>query len=78
MTFQAAIQATGTGALLRRQGDIAGSVEKLRFALRLSPTFALAHYQLGLALHEKHDEAQAAAEFENASKLDPRLRPPQE
>jgi Flp pilus assembly protein TadD/mono/diheme cytochrome c family protein len=78
MTFQAALQATETGALRRRQGDIDGSVEKLRFALRLSPNLGVAHYQLGLALHERHDDAQAAAEFDHASKLDPRLRPPQE
>ena len=76
LTLQAATQATMTGALLRRRGNVAGSIEKLRFAIRLAPNLALAHYQLGLALQEKHDDAQAAVEFGKASQLDPRLRPP--
>lgn len=76
LTLQAAGQATMTGALLRRRGNVAGSIEKLRFAIRLAPNLALAHYQLGLALQEKHDDAQAAVEFGKASQLDPRLRPP--
>jgi hypothetical protein len=34
----------------------------------------VAHYQLGLAMHEKHDDAQTAAEFDEAYQLEPRIR----
>lgn len=75
-TFQAASDAISTAALLRRQGDLRGSIQKLRFALSLIPNYALAHYQLGLALRQNHDDAGAVEEFGKAYQLDPRLRPP--
>lgn len=75
-TFQAATQLTGTGALLRRQGNFAEAAEKLQFALRLAPDFSPAHYQLGLTLLAEHRSAEAEIEFNRVA--DPRLRPPRE
>ena len=46
-------------------------------ALKLSPDFAPAHFQLALALRQKGEAAQASVEFEKAHELDPHLRPPQ-
>jgi tetratricopeptide (TPR) repeat protein len=53
-------------------------MEQLQSALKLAPNYAPAHYHMGLALRQKGDAAQAAAEFERAHQLDPRLRPPHE
>jgi Flp pilus assembly protein TadD len=77
MNRQAATLDTNTGVQQLRQGDVEGSIEKFRAALKLSPDFAAAHFQLGVALHEKGDVAQASAEFEKAHQLDPHLKPPQ-
>jgi tetratricopeptide (TPR) repeat protein len=73
MMFQAASQATRPPPLAPATGKHCCSVEKLPSALRLAPNFAVAHYQLGLALHEKHEGAQAAAEFDKAYQLEPRI-----
>lgn len=62
--------------MLLRQGNIPGSIEKLRLALKLTPNFAPAHYQLALALRERHDLTRATSEFNRARELDPRFQPP--
>ena len=74
----AATLATNTGARLLREGNVDGAIEQFRAALKLAPDHAPAHYQLGMALREKGDLAQAATEFEKAHQLDPRLRPPRD
>ena len=77
MTCEAARRATDAGALLLRQGNISGSIEKLRLAVTLVPYFALAHYHR-LGFSRGRDLSQASAEFNNAHELDPRLQPPRE
>ena len=74
----AATLATNTGARQLQEGNVDGAIEQFRAALKLAPDYAPAHYQLGMALREKGDLAQAATEFEKAHQLDPRLRPPRD
>lgn len=76
MNVQAATLATHTGVQQFRQGDVDGSIQKFREAITLSPDFALAHFQLGLALRQKGDLAQSNEEFAKAAQLDPHLKPP--
>jgi tetratricopeptide (TPR) repeat protein len=78
MNTQAATLATHTGARQLRQGDVEGSIQQFRSALKLAPDFAPAHYQLALALKQKGELAQAQAEFEKAHQLDPHLKSPRE
>jgi tetratricopeptide (TPR) repeat protein len=39
------------------------------------PSYAPAHFQLGLALQRKGEKEEAAKEFQRAAELDPRLAP---
>ena len=78
MNVQAATLATNTGARQLREGNVNGGIEQFRGALKMAPNFAPAHYQLGLALRQKGDLAQASAEFQKAYQLDPHLKPPNE
>ena len=78
MNVQAATLATNTGARQLREGDLNGGIEQFRAALKMAPNFAPAHYQLGLALRQKGNLAQASAEFQKAHQLDPHLKPPKE
>ena len=74
----AATLATNTGARQLQEGNVDGAIEQFRAAMKLAPDYAPAHYQLGMALREKGDLAQAATEFEKAHQLDPRLRTPRD
>jgi Flp pilus assembly protein TadD len=56
-------------------GDIEGAISQFQNAIKLSPSFAQAHYELALALSRKGDKAAAAEEFAKASELDPKLKP---
>ncbi|PYV25718.1 MAG: hypothetical protein DMG24_08680 [Acidobacteria bacterium] len=76
MNLQAATLTTNTGAKQLRNGDLEGAIEKFHAALKLSPDFAAAHFQLALALRQKGDARQATEEFEKAYRLDPHLKPP--
>jgi len=64
-------------ALEQRQ-DLDGAIQFCQYALRQRPDWADAHYELALALRAKGAHDQAAAEFEKAHELDPRLRPPRD
>jgi Flp pilus assembly protein TadD len=75
-TLRAATEVVSTAARLRGEGNLSGAIERLRFALNLTPQDALAHYQLGLTLRDKQDDAGAAEEFDKAYQLEPRLPPP--
>jgi cytochrome c-type biogenesis protein CcmH/NrfG len=44
--------------------------------VRLNPTLAHAHYNLGMALLRLNDARSAQAEFAEAHRLDPSLNPP--
>ena len=74
MNVQAATLATNTGAKQLRQGDVEGAIAKFKEALKLSPNYAPAHFQLALALRQKGDATQAAEEFKKAGQLDPHLK----
>jgi Flp pilus assembly protein TadD len=56
-------------------GDLDGAISQFRNAVRLSPSYAPAHYQLAVALSRKGDKKEAAGEFEKAAELDPKLKP---
>jgi tetratricopeptide (TPR) repeat protein len=64
-------------ALERRQ-DFDAAIQFCQYALRQRPDWAEAHYELALVLRAMGDHDQAAAEFEKAHELDPRLRPPRD
>src|SRR6267143_6737045 len=73
---QAATFATNSGHRLLAVGDLDGAISQFRAAIAAMPTFASAHYQLGLALTQKGEKEEAAKEFQKAAELDPRLTPP--
>jgi tetratricopeptide (TPR) repeat protein len=63
------------GNLLGRENKPDEAVRQFEQALRLRPDFAVAHYNLALALKSMGRHAEAAHEFEQAKRLDPRLGP---
>lgn len=63
---------------LERRKDLDGAIQFYRQALRQRPDWADAHLALGRALRAQGEHVQAAAEFEKARELDPRLRPPRD
>jgi len=64
------------GRRLLGVGDLEGAISQFRAAIGAMPTFASAHYQLGLALTQKGEKEESAKEFQKAAELDPRLTPP--
>ena len=78
VSLQTAKLATNTGVAQLRQGDVDSAIAKFRAALKAAPDFPGEHYQLGLALLEKGERAEAMAEFAKAHQLDPHLQPPLE
>jgi Flp pilus assembly protein TadD len=73
---QAATFATNSGNRLLNAGDLDGAISQLRTAVKLSPSDALAHYHLAVALSRKGQDHEASDEFKKASELDPHLKPP--
>lgn len=61
------------GQILLRRNDAAGAVESLQQALRADANSAVAHYHLGLAFEQQHNEGQAEAEWQKAIGLRPDL-----
>jgi Flp pilus assembly protein TadD len=61
---------------LLNAGDIEGAISQFRAAIQSVPTYAPAHYQLGLALQRKGDKEGAAQEFRAAKELDLKLKSP--
>jgi Flp pilus assembly protein TadD len=74
--LQSATFATNSGRRLLTAGDIDGAISQFHSAIESAPTYAPAHYQLGLALDRKGDHDAAKKEFQRATELDPRLTPP--
>jgi len=74
--LQAATFATNSGRRLLNAGDLDGSISQFRVALRAMPDYALAHYELGVALTQKGQKDEAAGEFRKAADLDPQLAAP--
>jgi Flp pilus assembly protein TadD len=73
---QAAIFATNSGRRLLNAGDVDGAISQFKSATNSMPSYAPAHFQLGLALRRKGDPEAAAREFQKAAELDPRLIAP--
>jgi len=72
---QAALFATNSGKRLLNAGDLDGAISQFRSATSAMPSYAPAHFQLGLALQRKGQKEEAAKEFQRAAELDPRLAP---
>jgi len=73
---QAALFATNSGKRLLTAGDLEGAISQFRSAINAMPSYAPAHYQLGLALQRRGEKNEAALEFRKAAELDPHLTPP--
>ena len=74
--LQAATFATNSGRRLLGAGDLDGAISQFRTAIRVMPSYALAHYELGLALSQKGLKDEADGEYRRAAELDPHLVPP--
>jgi Flp pilus assembly protein TadD len=74
--LQAATFATNSGRRLLTAGDLDGAISQFRTAIRVMPSYAMAHYELGLALSHKGLEEEAGGEYRKAAELDPQLVPP--
>jgi cellulose synthase operon protein C len=61
------------GEILMRQNDVGGAVDSLQYALKNDPDNAIAHYQLGLAYDQQHNDNQAESEWREAVRLRPDL-----
>jgi tetratricopeptide (TPR) repeat protein len=77
-SLQAATFTTNSGRRLLEAGDLEGAISQFRSAINSQPTYAPAHYELGLALQRKGDKAGAAAEFQKVGELDSRFKSPSE
>jgi cellulose synthase operon protein C len=55
------------------KGDISGAVDTLQSALKNEPDSAVAHYQLGVAFDQQHNDERAEAEWRQAVRLRPDL-----
>jgi tetratricopeptide (TPR) repeat protein len=74
--LQAATFATNSGRRLLSAGDLDGAISQFRAAIRSMPSYALAHYELGLALNQKGLKDEGSSEYQKAAELDPKLAPP--
>jgi len=68
--LQAATFATNSGRRLRNAGDLEGAISQFQAAIRAMPSYALAHYELGVALSQKGQKDEAAGEYRKAAELD--------
>src|SRR6185436_8905333 len=59
------------GNELYRQGDAAGAIACYRAALAISPTYARAHFNLGVLMQEQGQPEVADANYEAAVAADP-------
>jgi len=75
-SLQAATFATNSGRRLLNAGDIDGAISQFQTAIQAVPNYAMAHYQLGLALRQKGKKEEAGKEFGKAAALDPHLVAP--
>jgi cellulose synthase operon protein C len=61
------------GQIQLRKNDAPGAVDSLQNALRNDPNNAVAHYQLGIAYEQQHDQARAESEWREAVRIRPDL-----
>ena len=74
--LQSARFATNSGRRLLTAGDLEGAISQFRTAIRVMPSYALAHYELGAALSQKGLKDEADGEYKKAAELDPHLVTP--
>ena len=75
--LQAALFATNSGRRLRGVGDLDGAISQFRAAIHTVADYAPAHFELAIALRQMGKKEEAAAEFQKAAALDPKLVAPQ-
>jgi tetratricopeptide (TPR) repeat protein len=75
-SLQAATFATNSGKRLLANGDLDGAISQFRAAIHSVPTYAMAHYQLAMALAQKGQKDESGSEFQKASELDSHLVAP--
>jgi superkiller protein 3 len=75
-SLQAATFATNSGRRLLTNGDLDGAISQFRAAINSMPTYAMAHYQLAVALAQKGQRDESGREFQKAAELDSRLLAP--
>src|SRR5579859_188872 len=61
------------GQIQLRQNNTGGAVDTLQTALKNDPDNAVAHYQLGIAFDQQHNEARAESEWREAVRIRPDL-----
>ena len=61
------------GQIQLRKNDANGAISSLQNALQNDPNNAVAHYQLGLAYEQQHDQARAESEWREAVRIRPDL-----
>jgi cellulose synthase operon protein C len=61
------------GQIQLRQNNANGAVDSLQSALRNDPDNAVAHYQLGIAFAQQHNDGRAESEWREAVRLRPDL-----
>lgn len=61
------------GQIQLRQNDAGGAIDSLQSALRNDPNNAVAHYQLGIAFDQQHNDGQAESEWRQAVRIRPDL-----
>jgi cellulose synthase operon protein C len=59
------------GQIQLRKGDSNGAVDSLQRALKNDPDNAVAHYQLGVAFDQQHNDGRAESEWNEAIRLRP-------
>jgi tetratricopeptide (TPR) repeat protein len=67
--------ACAAGIELFNKGDTDGAVRAFKEAITRDPTFALAHYNLGVALNKMGDADGAIAAYKESVKCDPKYAP---
>jgi tetratricopeptide (TPR) repeat protein len=75
-SLQAATFSTNSGKRLLSVGDLDGAIAQFRSATNSEPNYAMAHYQLALALSRQGHKDEATKEFQKAAELDPHLTAP--
>ena len=71
--LQGATFATNSGDRLLKTGDLEAAIAQFRTAIKLAPTYAMAHLRLAQALRQKGEAAEAEQELHTARTLDPAL-----
>ena len=69
-SLQAATFATNSGKRLLANGDLDGAISQFRAALHSAPNYAMAHYQLAVALARQGQKDESGSEFQKAAELD--------